>query len=536
MLSRILGVFGWLGTALVLAAVVVRFVRPELQEVWNGLALGGLASVVLYILGQWREVMAIFSKRGAKYGTLSIFSVLATLGILIGLNYLADRYNKRWDLTEAKQYSLSDQTRKVLQGLTQPLQVKVFARDDDFARFRDRLGEYEYTSTQVKVEYIDVDREPALARTYEIQSYGTMVMEYGDRKERVTLDTEQDITNAIIKVVEGAQKKVYFVQGHGEKDPQSADQRLGYSGSKDALGRDNYSIESLVLAQQQDVPADASVVVVAGPETDYFAPEVDALRRYLNKGGHLLVMIDPPEGPDARPLSNILALTREWGFDVGNNVVVDVSGMGQLIGTGPSVPLAASYPSHPITDRFQLMTAYPLTRSVTPIAGGVEGRTPQTFIETSPRSWAESDLKALSTGSEVGMDEGKGDKTGPIPIGAAVSVNAPEPPAAPAPAADSTGSNGEKPPTPQTRLVVIGDSDFASNGALGIQGNRDLFVNTVNWLAQQENLIAIRPRDPSDRRVSLTADQERRIFYLTVLLIPVAIFGLGIYGWARRRG
>ena len=136
----------------------------------------------------------------------------------------------------------------------------------------------------------------------------------------------------------------------------------------------------------------------------------------------------------------------------------------------------------------------------------------------------------------MGLDEGKGDKSGPIAIGAALSINAPEPPAAPAPAADSTGSNGEKPPTPQTRVVVIGDSDFASNGALGIQGNRDLFVNTVNWLAQQENLIAIRPRDPSDRRVSLTADQERRIFYLTVLLIPVAIFGLGVYGWARRRG
>jgi ABC-type uncharacterized transport system involved in gliding motility auxiliary subunit len=257
------------------------------------------------------------------------------------------------------------------------------------------------------------------------------------------------------------------------------------------------------------------------------------LRRYLQKGGKLLLMLDPPDTADSPPLANLIALAKDWDVEVGSNVVVDVSGVGRLFGTDEFVPVSASYPTHPITDHFDLLTAYPLARSVTPIPGGVNSRYAQSFVETSPRSWSETDLKTLMAAKEVKFDQAKGDKQGPISIAAAVSATATEAPSA----QTSRDKNGKKDETsrPETRVVVVGDSDFASNGTGGLPGNRNLFMNIVNWLGQQENLIAIRPREPEDRRLVLTADQQRRIAWLALVVIPGLIIGSGVYTWWRRR-
>jgi ABC-type uncharacterized transport system involved in gliding motility auxiliary subunit len=263
---------------------------------------------------------------------------------------------------------------------------------------------------------------------------------------------------------------------------------------------------------------------------------VDALRRYLNQGGKVLFMLDPPEGEGART-PNLSGLIKEWGIELGDNVVVDQSGMGQLLGTGPGMPVAASYPTHPITDNFNVISAFPLARSVTAVSGGSSGRFAQPFVETSSESWAESDLKALAAGTRVGFDENAGDKRGPISIAAAVSADAPEQGSTtprPEPAADGKPAAADAPKR-QARVAVFGDSDFAANGALGIPGNRDLFLNAVNWLAQQENLIAIRPREAEDRRVTLTAESQRFTFYLTVLIVPALVIGAGVFTWWRRR-
>jgi ABC-type uncharacterized transport system involved in gliding motility auxiliary subunit len=212
-------------------------------------------------------------------------------------------------------------------------------------------------------------------------------------------------------------------------------------------------------------------------------------------------------------------------MDVGNNIVVDASGMGRLIGTDASVPVAASYPAHPIVDRFNVITAYPMARSVDPVSGGVNGHTAQTFVESSPRSWGETDIKGLLTSGEVALDEGK-DKPGPVSLAAAASAASTD-----APPAASTSEA----PKPETRVVVFGDSDFPSNGVLGIQGNRDLFMNAVGWLSQQENLISIRPKEADDRRITLTATQQNNITWISLLIVPMLIFGTGVYGWWRRR-
>ena len=316
------------------------------------------------------------------------------------------------------------------------------------------------------VEYIDADKKPVEAKQRKVDAYGTVVIEYKGRTERVSSSDEQDLTNGLVKVLTGEKKKVYFVRGHGEKDTASAD-RTGYSGVKSALERDNYEVDKVTLAQEKDVPADASVVVIAGPKTDLLQAEADMLQRFLKKGGHVLVLTDPPGETDP-PTPVTEALLKDWDFQAGKDVVVDASGIGQLIGTDASVPVVATYPSHPITDRFQVITAYPLARSITPILPASNGRAAVTIIQTSPRSWAETDMNQLKSG-KVELNPDKGDKPGPVSIGAVTATNAVDVPK-PDPAKTAAG---DQPPTPESRFVAIGDSDFAANYALGIQGNSD---------------------------------------------------------------
>jgi ABC-type uncharacterized transport system involved in gliding motility auxiliary subunit len=524
MVKNILNVVGWLGTALVVAAVAVRFVRPEWDQYAIYAAWAGLACVVLYTLGQWRDIVDYFRQRNARYGAIASISVLVFLGILVAVNYLSFRQNKRWDLTKNKQYTLSDQTVKLLHNLDSPVKFVVFDKSDNFDRFRASLDQYRYESpSKVDVEYVDVDKKPVEAKQYQIQSYGTVVIDYKGRREQVTSTDEQDLTGGLVKALNPNKKKVYFLQGHGEKDIDSME-RDGYSEVKAALGRDNYDVAKLVLAQEKDVPADASVVVAAGPRTDLFQPEADALQRFLKKGGHVLVLFDPPD--DKSAATPVLeTLLRDWDFQADKDVVVDASGMGQLIGTDASVPVVAQYPSHPITERFNVITAFPLARSITPILPASNGRAAVPIIQTSARSWAEMDMAQLKSG-RVELNADKGDKQGPVTIGAVTATTATD---APKPAAGST----DRPP--ESRFVTIGDSDFAANYAVRIQGNEDLFVNTINWLAQQESLISIRPKAPADSHLTITARQANAVLWMSLLVVPGLVFGTGVWTWWRKR-
>ncbi|MEI6668326.1 MAG: Gldg family protein [Acidobacteriota bacterium] len=530
MMRRLADYSSWLAIALVALALAL-FLQPWRPD-WTGysryLAVAGLVLLLLSMLTGWREIATAFQRRQTRLSTITFSSIAFVLGILVLINIIGTRQSKRWDLTANAVYTLSDQTQNVLKKLDAPLAVKVFDKGTDLSRFKDQLAEYEHASKNVSVEYVDADKQRTRAMQYKIEAYGTVVFEYKGRVERVTGTSEQDLTTGIVKIVTGAQKKLYLTQGHGERSADSAE-RTGFATVKAALERENYGVDKIVLVQQGQVPADAAALIVAGPKTDLLPPEIDAIRTYLAGGGKLLVMLDPPESSKAAPLPNIEGLLREWGFDIGNNVVVDASGLGQLFGADAATPVAASYPAHPITERLNLMTAYPMTRSMTPIAGGANGRTPVTFIQTSPRSWGESDIDGLMKSGEVKFDEGK-DLKGPVSIGAAVS-------AAPGldaktPEAAGDDKNQKK---PETRVVAIGDSDFAANAYINVQGNRDLFMNTIGWLSQQENLISIRPREASDRRLTMTAAQTRMVFFLALFGIPGAILAMGVYTWWRRR-
>jgi ABC-type uncharacterized transport system involved in gliding motility auxiliary subunit len=529
MLNRIGSIISWVGVALVMAAVAILFLRPEWDRYAYWSAWAGLVCVLIYVLSQWREVVSAFRRRQTRLGTLTAASILIVLGILVAINYLGSRQNKRWDLTKSGEFTLSDQTMNILAKLDAPLRITAFEKGQEMGRFKDRLPEYGFASKKVSIDYVDPDVKPAVARQYQVQSYGTVVFEYKGRTERVVGDSEQDLTNGIIKVVSGAKKTLYFLQGHGERDPNSSD-RIGYSAIKGALERENYGVERLALIQAGAVPDAATALVVAGPTSDLLAPELAAIEAYLAKGGKLLLLMDPPATGAAAPLPVFEGLAKQWGATLGRDVIVDASGLGQLIGSSYDTPVSVSYPPHPINERFDTLTAYPLARSVT--AGtGPGGVTAQPIVQTGERSWAEADIDSVAAKEGPKLDEAKGgDRRGPIAVGAAASqaVKAPEPTKPnDAKAADT------KPP--ETRVVVMGDSDFASNVAINISGNRDFFMNIVGWLSQQENLIAIRPREAGDSRLTLTNDQARRIAWFALFLLPGAILAMGIYTWWRRR-
>lgn len=529
-MNRVVNVLGWLGSLAVGVSLALRFQswKPEWTQYSWYAAVAGLVLILLYIAAQWRDIGRSFERRQTRLGTIAASSVLVVLAILVAANYLASRRNYRWDLTANKQFSLSDQTRQILQKLDQPVKALVFAKPTEFEPFRDRLDEYEYAAKRkFSVEYISPDKDPVRATQNQVQQYGTVVFNYKGRTERVVGSDEQQLTNALIKVISGEQKKVYFLEGHGERDTTSS-ARDGYSVVTKGLGSENYKTETLPLAQKGEVPADTTVLVIAAPKTDLLQPEADAIKKYLDKGGKLLTLVEPPL-KDAKPQPVLLGLLKEWGFDVGNNIIIDTNPVGQLLGTGELAPVATRYPSHPITANFRVITAYPTARSVRAVVGGANGRTPQTFVESSSASWGETDLKAIYEEKPVEMNK-DADLVGPVSIAAAISV----------PVASSAPPDAKTPtvetPKAETRVAVLGDSDFASNSYLGIQGNRDLFLNTVGWLAQQENLISIRPPEADDRRLTMTAQTQRLVTWASILGIPLVIFGIGIYSWTRRRG
>lgn len=523
-MKRVLGLLGWLGVVLVLAAVAVRFIKPEMVDVYQGLAIAGLVVTLLYTLSQWRDIGRSMSGKGARYGSMALGSVVLMLGILIAINYIGSRQTKRWDLTGGQQFSLSDQSKKIVSELKQTLAFRIYYQTGAIGQIHDKLDGYALASAKITVDYIDAEKNPARAQQDGVQQYGTVIMEYAGRTERITTLEEQDITNAIIKLVEGKAKKAYFIQGHGERDPISAD-RMGYTQIAARLKNDNYEVGKSALAQDGKLPDDATIVVIAGPQTDYLPQEIEAIKAYLAAGGKLLMMLDVQAKPDAAALANLIALAKDWGVAIGNDLIVDVSGAGRAFGAGPEIPVAITYPTHPITERFdRVMTAYRLVRSASPIDGGTNGHIAQRVVESSPKSWAETDLKSLSTGGAK-PDLDKGDKQGPVVIASAVAAAATAAPANPDP----------KAPTAETRLVIIGDSDFIGNDLISFQGNGDLFLNMVNWTAQQENLIAIGPKDPQDRRITLTEAQRQGIFWLAIFIIPGIFLAAGIFTWYKRR-
>jgi ABC-type uncharacterized transport system involved in gliding motility auxiliary subunit len=493
----------------------------------------GLALVLLHLALRWEDIYRGIGGRQLRYGSNTAVLIVVVLGILVGVNYLVARHPLKKDLTRNQRYSLSDQTRKVVQGLKDDVRIVYFQRASDMEQSAgvDRIKDYQGLSPHVKAEFVDPIARPARANELDVKGpWPSIVIERAGKRERVNNDSEQDLTNAFIKVTREGKKTVCFAQGEGEKDIDDADES-GLSGIKTALGRDLYDTKKVVLAREQTMPADCAVLVVAGPQSDLLAPTADMIKAWVKTGGKALLLSDP-ELKVQTP--NYDALVKAFNIEPGPDVVVDVSGFGQIFGTGELTPIAVDYPYHEITRGFRVMTAFHQARSVQANTGTMEGVFAQDLVKTSPASWAETDLTLKAP---VQFDEGK-DKKGPISLAAVATVTVsagPSPSPSPSVAPGASPSPDEAAPKKEGRLAVFGDSDFATNTLLSFQGNRDLFLNSVAWLAQDADLISIRPKEPDDQRLVLTRNQQQNMLVLALLLIPGTFIVMGVREWWSRR-
>ncbi len=511
------------GLALIAAALITYSTR-SVWSIYQTIAavLGGLLVVVSLAL-KLPDIRAGLRKRSSKYGINSATSVILVLGILAFVNYLGAQHYKRIDMTKEKVYSLSDQSIQVAGQLKEDTHIKVFyPGPGEYAPVRDLLQLYTHQNGKISVEFIDPDEKRLTAQQYQVTVYGqagdslrfgTLILEMGAKTQRIEKQAselkEEDVTNALIKLVKGTQKTIYFTQGHGEKDIASSDQRNGYQLVKTGLEKENYVVKGLNLIQEAAVPMDASVVVVAGPTTEPVAGELDKLETYLNGGGSVLIEVDPS------PSASLKDFLKKWSVDPGENVVLDFSGFGQLIGAGPQIPVVPKYEGHRITQGFNVMTFFPLVRSISPLTPPVPGITVDPLLKTTDQSWGEADFNLNAKGGkqEVKFDAGK-DIKGPVTI-----------------AVVATKTNGDK----KSRMVVVGDSDFAANGTYSVLGNGNLFTNIVSYLAQDESFISIKAKDPGNRPVTMTDSQEKAVAWLVELLLPASVLILGISVWVKRR-
>ncbi|HLZ90370.1 MAG TPA: GldG family protein [Candidatus Acidoferrum sp.] len=452
--------------------------------------------------------------RQSKYAAYAATYIAVVLTIIAALNVLANRYEKSFDTTANKRYSLSDQTVKIVKGLKQDATITYFDGPRGFQSARDQLDLYSNLSPKVHVKFVDPDKDPMVARAAGFKSNGTAIVQVGLNKNEAKSVTEEEITGALIRDLKNTTRTVCFVTGSGEHQIDDSG-RSGYSRLKDLLGKDNYTAKSIDLLQKAEVPADCTVLVIAGPSGDYQQPEVDAIKKYVEDGGRALFLLDPPlkmgrsEIADNDALTSVLSA---WGVTVDKDLILDLNPIGQLTGLGPQVALVTKYESHPIVSEMKgSATGFPLSRSLDIKTGGAGKASVQKLFESSDSSLATDKLHS----PKIDPNDPKNRK-GPLTIAAA-----------------GTYSNGKE--NSQGRFVVIGSSEWAANSFLPFNGNRDLALNAMNWLSSDEDLISIRPKEPEDRRITMTNAQFRGVMITSQFVLPLLVIFAGVSVWWRRR-
>jgi len=454
----------------------------------------------------------LLKARQTKYAAYAAVYVLVVLTAVVIVNFLANRYNKSYDATSNKRYSLSDQTAKIVKGLKQDATITYFDQSTRFEHAKDLLAEYKNLSPKIRVDYVDPDKNPQQAREAGIKNYGTAVVQIGMKKEEAKSMTEEGITGAIIRDLKNNTRTVCFVAGSGEHQIDDSE-RGGFSRFKELLGKDNYEAKSIDLLQKAEVPSDCTVLVVGGPARDYQQPEVDAIKKYVEDGGRALFMIDPPlklgrsEIADNDALTNLL---QSWGVSLDKDLILDLNPIGQLLGVGPQVALVRSYDSHAIVDGMKgTATGFPLSRSLE--IKNSDKTTVQKLFGSSDSSLATNNLSS----PQVDTNDPKNRK-GPLTIAAAGTYN--------------TGKQGS-----QGRFVVVGSSSWAANSFISFNGNSDLALNTIDWLGSDEDLISIRPKEQEDRRITMTRAQLTLVRSTSQFLLPLLIVVAGVSVWWKRR-
>ena len=467
--------------------------------------------------------------RQTKYTAYAGVYIIVIIAVLAAVNFLANRYDKAYDATASKQFSLSDQTTKVVKGLHRDVQLNYFGETTSFPGARDLLDRYSSLSPRLHVTYIDPERKRQQALAAGFRADSPVIVDSGLRKEGAKSLTEEEITGALIRSLKSGERNVCVLSASNEHSIDD-EKNGGYSLLKQLLERDNYKVRTVTLkppapeagkplaigqapaAVTVEVPKDCTVLVIGGPQLDYTPPIVNAVRTFVEGGGRALIMLDETlrigrqEPPSENP--ELLKLLAGWGVTVNKDLVLDLSGVGRIFGLGPEVPLMLAYESHPITQPLnRVPTAFPLPRSL-------DFKSTDKTSVSKLFGTTEDSIAASAIGASGDVDPKKG-KKGPLTLAVAGTFNG----------------------AAQGRFVVVGTSLWAQNSLLGSRplGNRDLLGNMVNWLSSDEDLISIRPKAPEDHPLTMTSQRMSMVFWLSIVIFPLAVVGFGMATWWKRR-
>ncbi len=528
---------GLLGVVFIIAGAVTYAIIREFSALPLMLVWGGLLMVMIFLYANFTGVKGVISRRSTKFGA-NMLVMIGIFVVIVGMiGSMSMRYKYRVDLTETKRYSLSLQTVKILKSLDRDVDAIAFYRGDERTRqaMNDLLQEYSYHSPNFKYWFIDPDKRPIETAKYGVTSYRTTLIRSADREEIVGMESEEKVTNALLRVLKDDVKTIYFLKGHGEHGLDNAGKQ-GFKTVKEALQRDNFKVKDLLLAGNGEIPGDAAVLVVGGPRKDLLQSELDKLRRYVAKGGNVLILVDPG------PFPYLTTYLKNYGFTVGNDIIIDKQG--QLIGANYLTPVVMEYhKKHPLGAGFNLGTFFPVARSVDITENPATGS--YNLAKTGSNSWSMS--KGKLDEDNIKFDPAK-DTRGPINIASVTTVKVSNKgDARPeklkneslAPGLDETTKALLKPPKEGLsrwgKLIVVGDSDFASNAHINLMGNKDYFLNLISWLTQETSLISVRRKQSWVTPMPLTNTESNFVFWMSVVIAPSFVLAFGAAVVARRR-
>ncbi len=467
-------------------------------------AVIGLAGVAYYIFTNIGEMGEQFTGRGSFYAVMTtVFGVLL-VGIVVGANYISVKKPKQWDFTKDKVYSLSDQTTSLLKGLKEEVQIRAFFSpvEPEHRELEERVRQYQQYTDKLKVEFVDPNRDRKAVQEANITSASPRILvKAGAKESRAKDPSEEGLTNAIAEVTRGASKKIYFTKGHGEHAVGGATE-AGLKLFTEGLKGEGFQVDEIQLSSFKEMPKDAQVVVLAGPVAPLLEGEVKLLKEWTDKGGKLVAMVDPGVQTG---LEKMLA---DFGVAVGNDTVLDPDSQ------QPELAIAQSYADHAITkprsSPFPLAVVLPLARSVSKEKTAPQGWTVTELAKTGASAWGETELKKDEAPK---FDAGK-DTPGPVPLAVA-----------------ATKGSGDS----ESRVLVVGNSNFVANGFYRLGGNRDFALNALGWAAKDEAKIAIRPNKRTGNLLFLSAEQKKSMFLFALNVLPFALLAAGLLVWQTRK-
>ncbi|MFT4974897.1 MAG: ABC-type uncharacterized transport system involved in gliding motility auxiliary subunit [Myxococcota bacterium] len=535
--SPVLAVIGGMLTLSFVAYAIAVGDAEALEAPWIAAGVTGVLLLGTWIYTEAANLRRVGSTKGAQYSATAGALVVVALGIAVALNVVASRYDERVDLTESRRFTLSEQSRDILAGLAEPVTVRAFfgAGSVEESEFRSLIEGYEQASDKLTVELIDPLRSPLLAEQYAITSqWGTVILASGEADQRLEGEfTEEEVTNALVRLTSGVEHVLCFSEGHEELDPEEDYDPAGLGAARARLDGLNYRVRKVSLYREGGVPAECAVLVVADPQHDWLPAEHELLAAHIASGGHALVMLEPSHAP------GLAADLGRYGVAVGDDLILESGPNAQLFGGDLSYIILDpdSFDFHPITEKLQSYTLHRLARTVGQ-GSPVEGIDVQELARTTASSWAKTDLETLTDVTPTPTD-----RMGPLPM--MVSAEVTDPAAVtinPFPAPILPGEDAPRPPITLDveraaggRLVVIGDVDFATNALLAQGNNLDLFMNTLAWMVGEEDQLTIRPNEAAEGIITMNLVQGLLVWLICLMIAPgMAMLG-AISTWRTRR-